>query len=242
MPTRQEQHVLPEDTLKVSRLNRQEREFLIKHMGSPKRVVEDDPPARPCEPHTLMAILDRLRDEPKPIRDVITDRLQISLEYEEKKKNRMDAFGYIDYDNVGVGLGLGQTKEEQMFDVSLSIRETPDEYDWASEFRAPGAGPVIADSKEFRRNQRIYCHWCEENYSGERAASQMGLHIYHKHREFKPIWDEVNKTIRTNWEQGITFESKDEQMKVCHPSNPKAQASVKEVKDRMDKRRGKTKA
>lgn len=211
MPTHQETLLLPEDTLKVSRMNIEERQYVLDHMGDPKRVIEDEPPDRPVDPDTMMAVLDRLRDEPKPIRDTIKDRIESSLQYEETKHSRLETFGTIDYTNVGVGPGTGQTYEEMMFDVALSVKEAPTSEDWAADHRAPG-GTVIADSRVFRENQRIWCPWCEETHSGKQAMSAMGLHVYHKHREHKAEWDVLRKKIRAAWDAGLTFQSREEQM------------------------------
>lgn len=225
MASPQEQQLLPDDVLKVSRLNISEREFLLKHMGQPKSIVEDNPPPRPVEPHTMMTLLDRLRDEPSHVRNRIAERIEASLDYEQKKKNRLDAFGTIDYENVGVGLGTGQTAEEQMFDVILSAKEMPTGEDWAADFRVPGAGPVIADSRVFKENLRIWCPWCEETMSGNRAMSAMGLHVYHKHRESKPEWDVIRKRIAAAWDKGLTFDSLQHQMAGTPAGQPTPLAS-----------------
>lgn len=212
MASPQQLHLLPEDTLKVSRLNVPERRYLLKNMGQPKQIITDDPPGRPIEPYSMMVLLDRLRDEPSHVRTRISERIEASLEYEEKKQRRLEAFKTIDYANVGVGLGTGQTTEEQMFDVALSTQDAPTGEDWASDFRTAGAGPVIADSRIFKENLRIWCPWCEETMSGNRAMSGMGLHVYHKHRESKPEWDVVRKRIRAAWDKGMTFDSLQHQM------------------------------
>lgn len=191
MPAQHDLTLIPEDVLRTSRLNEQERKYIMENMGKSRRDVEISPPDRPANASACAFVLDRMRDEIPEVQGLVKERLKASLEFDKVMEGRRAQFGYVDYDNIGIGAGVGQHSELDIFDVVLSEKTRPkDGVDWASIYRSEDGGPVVVNPKALLANRKVECQWCDHVSTGERAVQVMGKHVSDAHRDNQKEWRE----------------------------------------------------
>lgn len=143
-----ERTVFPDDEYNPDLFNRQERAFLLKHMGKTPRQVFDgkqpeelrlglDIPAG-VNPYVVSVLLQRLWEEGQdeaglPILDAVR-RMTLACDVAQARGEQQTRdFGGIDYASTGVGLQEGMTRIRKTFTVSLSTKKFAPQKDWISD-------------------------------------------------------------------------------------------------------------
>lgn len=204
--SRIEAHLFPNDVFKTSRCSPEERMWLLGRgygasetmIGKKPSAMEEAPPEKPVHPLTCRAVLERLWDIDEELQGKVLAALEESLRFEEVKANRARMFNRIDYENIGVGKGIGETVEISRFDVVLNEQVTPTAgVDWAA-----GLGEAPKAVTDPVSELRLNCPVCDffEPWSNH-AARSVGQHVHRHHPEKKKEWKEYLK----NWKRQHGF-------------------------------------
>lgn len=194
-----EAHLLPNDVLKTSRINVATRTFLIgEGYGSEECLIGKKPSAappykRPIHPLEVETVLMRLWDEEAEVQQKVVDAFRESLKFEDLKEARKRQFGYVDYENIGVGNATGQTQEIARFDVPLTARISPvDGHDWAE-----GYGDAPDTDRLAELELPCLDPDCDFHTPWDKSAPRiMGTHIHHQHPGNKKNWKNYLKEFK----------------------------------------------
>jgi len=203
MPKVEDSWLVESGIFMVCRLSVEERAYVAKNVDKGKLHVEDHPPPPAANPRACFHALDVLSYYPDTHK-IAVEKILASIGYEQKKDTRRKLYGRVDLENIGVGGGIGQTREERMFDFPLFDKASPEVGDdWAKEYRTKGSGPVVADPTKAQESRRIDCPWCEESYSGRRAVHAMSTHVGRMHKEHRNRWRGLAKEYRDDPLKGV---------------------------------------